>query len=149
MFNRVDNEQSDATAGARVLGWGSVGIGLMELLAPDRVQSMLGIEDRASHRGILRALGVRELMHGIGILTEDRPTPQLTSGIWARVVGDVLDTALLGIVATKTKRPSSFAAVAAAVTGIGIADVVYAVKVRRHEESERYSYSNGAQDWLS
>jgi hypothetical protein len=142
MFHKQRNEKNDATAGARALGWGSIGIGLMELLAPDRVQSMLGIEDRASHRGILRALGVRELMHGIGILTEDRPTPQLTSGVWARVAGDVLDSALLGVAATKTKRPSSFAAMAAMVTGIGIADVVYAVKVKRHEDWYG-SYFNG------
>ncbi len=128
-----NHEQQLATTGARALGWGSIGIGLTEVLAPHQVERMLGLDHDTSHHGILRALGVRELLHGVGILTEDRPTGQLSAGIWARVFGDVLDTALLGLAATKTKRPSSFAAVAAVVGAIGVADLYCAVKVKRNQ----------------
>ena len=120
--------------GARGLGWASIGIGLAELAAPKQVQSLLGIEDRPAHRGILRVLGVRELMHGFGILADTRPTRAMTAGVWSRVAGDALDTALLGVAATKTKHPAKFAAVAAAVMGIGLLDVIYALRLLRHHD---------------
>src|SRR4051794_28509152 len=122
MFEKMfRNGRRDAIRGARALGWASIGIGMTELAAPQKVQDMLGLEDKPSHRGILRVLGVRELMHGLGILTAERPESGLTAGVWSRVAGDVLDTALLGVAATKTKRPGSFAAVAASVAAIGVA----------------------------
>lgn len=122
--------------GARGLGWASIGIGLAELAAPRQVQSLLGIEDRPVHRGILRVLGVRELMHGFGILADTQPTPAMTAGLWSRVAGDALDTALLGVAATKTKHPAKFAAVAAAVMGIGLLDVIYSLRLLRHQDDE-------------
>ena len=128
-------EEQCAVKGARTLGWGSLAIGLTELIAPHHVERMLGLDHSHDQHGVLRALGVREVMHGVGILPESRATPQLSAGVWGRVLGDVLDTALLGVAATRTRRPGSFAAVAAVVTAIGIADLCYAVKVRRHQTS--------------
>jgi len=124
----------DSPDGAHALGLASIGIGLTELLAPERVERMLGIDDQPSHRGILRVLGIRELMHGIGILTASGPG-ELSPGVWSRVAGDVLDTALLGVAATKTKRPRSFAAVAASVMAIGVADLCSALKVSRERST--------------
>jgi hypothetical protein len=121
--------------GSQALGLASVGIGLTELVAPRYVESMLGIDDRQTHRGILQVLGVRELLHGIGILTAKNTNGQLTSGIWARVAGDVLDTALLGVAATKTRHPARFGAVAAAVAAIGVADLYFALKASGHQHS--------------
>ena len=127
------HREADADAqGARCLGWASLAIGLAEIAAPKQVQQLMGLDDRPERRGVLRALGVREIMQGVGILTETRPTPQMAAGVWARVAGDALDTALLGVAATKTRRPWSFAAVAAAVLGIGLMDMLYALKVQRH-----------------
>jgi len=117
---------------AHALGWASIAIGLTELAAPGLIQHCLGIEDRPAHRGILRALGVRELMHGIGILTEDRINDRLSAGVWSRVAGDALDTALLGIAATKTRKPAAFALTAAAVGAIGVADFLCAMRMPRH-----------------
>src|SRR5436190_5552545 len=97
-------EVSD-TEFARGLGWASIGIGLTEICAPKHVQSLLGLEDKRSHRGVLRVLGIREICHGVSILTEEKRTSQLRTGVWSRVAGDVLDTVLLGVAATKTKRP--------------------------------------------
>ena len=62
--------------------------------------------------GILRVLGVREIMHGIDILAHKDPTP----GVWSRVFGDLLDGVLLGAAATRTKKPGGLAAIFAAVT---------------------------------
>ena len=131
MYQREAREDAE---GGRALGWASIAIGLAELCAPKQVQNLLGIEDRAHQRGILRVLGVRELCHGVGILTETKPTPQMTTGVWSRVAGDVLDSALLGVAAVKTKKPASFAAVAASVMAIGLADAYYAQRLARHQD---------------
>jgi hypothetical protein len=121
--------------GSNVLGLASIGIGLTELVAPRYVENMLGIDDRQTHRGILQVLGLREILHGIGILTAKHGNGQLTSSVWARVAGDALDSALLGVAATKTRHPTRFAAVAAAVAGIGAADLYVALKATGHQHS--------------
>ena len=110
---------------ARDLGWASIGIGLAEILAPKQLENVMGIEKDAQTTGILRTLGVREIMHGVDLLSHRDPT----SGVWGRVAGDVLDTALLGVVAMRTKRPASFALVAGMVMAIGIADMVVATRL--------------------
>src|SRR5829696_5939224 len=120
------------TEAARGLGWASIGIGLAEIVAPKQVQDLLGVPDRASHRGILRVLGAREIAHGYSILSEDRPNRAMKRGLWSRVAGDVLDTAVLGLAATKTREPARFAAVAAAVMGIGLLDFLFAQRLERH-----------------
>src|SRR5690242_20039192 len=100
------------------LGVASVAIGLTEMLAPQLIQKAMGVGNDRSTTGVLRVLGVRELMHGIDLLTHKDPAP----GLWARVVGDVLDTALLGLAATRTRKPVGLAAVAAAVVPVVLAD---------------------------
>jgi hypothetical protein len=120
---------------ACALGWTSLGIGLTEVLAPDRLQSMMGLEQQASHRGILQVLGVREILHGISLLTAGRDEQKIQLGLWSRVVGDLLDGALLGIAATKTRRPAGFAAVAAMVVPVVIADMVFAAEGEKHRRS--------------
>src|SRR5437660_11138042 len=106
---------------ARGLGWASIAIGASEILAPRQLQRAMGIGN-GENTGILRALGVREIMHGVDILSHDDPTP----GVWARVAGDALDTVLLGVAATKTKKPGSFATIAAMVIGISVRVFVFA-----------------------
>ena len=133
MFNR---QAENDTQLARGLGWASIGIGLTELAATRKVQDMLGLEDSPARRGILRVLGVREVMHGIGLLSQTRPNHQMRVGAWARVLGDALDTALLGAAATKTKKPASFAVVSAMVAGIGLLDAVTASRLQMHKHSD-------------
>lgn len=138
MFN---GQASRDVQGARCLGWTSIAIGLAEVLATKQVENLMGLKDTSERRGVLRVLGVRELGHGISILTEDRPSKELVAGIWSRVVGDVLDSALLGVAATKTRKPFSFAAVTASVMLIGVLDMLYALKITKHhhEQSNRYA----------
>ena len=114
---------------ARGLGWASIGIGLTELLAPKQVNNLLGLSDTPQRRGVLRVLGVREVCHGIGILTEDEANDRMKVGVWSRVAGDVLDSALLGVAATKTRKPFAFAVVTAMVLGIGLADLLCAKRL--------------------
>lgn len=116
------------TQAARGLGWASLLIGLTEILAPKKLERTMGIGN-GQNTGILRALGVREIMHGVDILSHDDPTP----GVWARVAGDALDTVLLGVAATKTKSPKSFWTLAAMVMGIGMLDMIFATRLTRDE----------------
>jgi len=70
------------------LGLFSIGLGLWEIVKPESVAEVSGVR----HPALLRAYGVREIMAGVGILTQRRPSGWL----WARVMGDVLDLATAG-----------------------------------------------------
>jgi len=75
----------------------------------------------------MRALGLRELAAGVGILSRRRPAPW----VWARVAGDLLDLALLtaalgGRRTSKSRVLGSMALVA----GVTALDAVAAVKLR-------------------
>ncbi len=72
---------------ARALGWFSIGLGAVELLAPRRVTRTLGMEGRET---LVHAFGLREMMSGIMSLSVDK-----NAGLWARVAGDGLDAAAL------------------------------------------------------
>ena len=111
-------------ATARGLGWVSIAIGLTELLASRQLDRLLGTGN-GQNAGVFRVLGVRELAHGLDLLTHDDPTP----GIVARLAGDALDGALLGIAATRTDRPSGVVGAAAMVLPVVVADVVEAVRL--------------------
>ena len=75
------------------LGWFSVGLGLAQLAMPDRVAEIAGIEPTPDNMRLMRTMGMRELTSGVGILTQPVPDKWL----WGRVVGDVIDLALLGV----------------------------------------------------
>jgi len=75
------------------LGWFSIGLGLAQLIAPRQMARLIGAdEDDPSTWATLRAVGVRELTCGVGLLSERNPA----AWAWARVAGDVMDLALLG-----------------------------------------------------
>ena len=129
--NRHDTSYVD-TEGGRALGWASIAIGLAEIAATQKVEELLGLDDMPERRGILRVLGVRELCHGVALLTDDRPDRRMAGSVWSRVAGDVLDTALLARAGQQTKSPGSFVAVAASVAAIGIADMVFATRLSQN-----------------
>jgi hypothetical protein len=74
---------------ARGLGWFSLGLGALEVLAPEKLDRLLGTGD---HEMVTRFYGLREIAAGLGILLSDDPTPW----VWGRVAGDALDLASLG-----------------------------------------------------
>ncbi|HYE21256.1 MAG TPA: hypothetical protein VEA69_22610 [Tepidisphaeraceae bacterium] len=131
---------SNDYAAARALGWASIGIGLTELLAPRQLEEAMGIDPDDTNTNVLRALGVRELAHGVDCLTRKDPT----YAVWGRVVGDVLDTALLGVVGAKTRNPAGFAAIATSVMAIGIADVVVAMRLTSKRRQRQAAESSAA-----
>jgi len=122
----------DDTEFSRGLGWASLAIGLIEMLAPSQVESLLGLEHNPQCQGVLRTLGLREVCHGVALLTDNDDAEKQKVGAWSRVAGDVLDSALLGAAATRTKKPFSFATVTAMVLGIGLLDLMCAKRLSRH-----------------
>lgn len=74
---------------ARFLGWFSIGLGAAEVLCPDALSRLTGVRQKS----LLPFYGAREIACGIGILHGSRPTEWL----WARVLGDALDLATLGV----------------------------------------------------
>jgi uncharacterized membrane protein len=105
---------------ARGLGWFSIGLGLAQLVAPRRLARLIGVPDDGETRAVLRAVGLREIVTGVGILTQRRPAGWL----WARAGGDVMDLALLGSAfkSDHASRPK-IAAAAAAVIGVMALDL--------------------------
>ena len=74
----------DLTKLARPLGWFSIALGAVELIAPRRLAAAHG---KAEAAPVVGAFGAREIAAGIGILA----APQRSAGLWARAAGDLLD----------------------------------------------------------
>lgn len=117
---------------ARGLGWASILIGLSEIATPRRLEQMLGISN-GQNTGILRVLGVREILTGVDILSHRDPTP----GVWARVVGDALDGTLMAAAGRKTRNPSGFTKALMMVLGITALDVIFAGRLARDYRYQR------------
>lgn len=106
----------------RSLGLFSIGLGLTQLLAPKTLGRAIGVGDQAT---VMRLCGVRELASGIGLLSGKAPAAFSTS----RVIGDVMDLALLGAsLRSPQANPSRIAAAATAVASVTAVDV-YASKL--------------------
>ena len=110
------------------LGWFSIGLGLAEVLAPDKVAELIGINDGDRTRAVLRSYGLREITAGIGILSQS----QSAGWLWARVAGDVLDLASLGkVLASGNADRTRVATATAAVLGVTALDVFCGQKLSR------------------
>jgi hypothetical protein len=72
---------------ARALGWFSIALGVMELVAPHRLTRNLGLVGKEP---LVRAYGAREIASGLVTLSPDKRL-----GLWSRVAGDALDMASL------------------------------------------------------
>jgi uncharacterized membrane protein len=122
---RTEMPRLDGRTLAEGLGWFSVALGAAEILAPGVLSSLTGVR----RRGVLRSAGVRELATGIGILTQRNPAPWL----WSRVVGDVMDLALLATGMQPGNPGRGRAAVSfAAVAGVLAVDALAAAHLTRH-----------------
>lgn len=102
---------------ANALGWFSIALGVAQILAPRALGRAIGVGDQP---GVMRALGMREIASGLGLLS------QRAGSAWAlsRVGGDTMDLALL---AAATRRPDAdsgrIAIAAAAVAGVTALDL--------------------------
>jgi hypothetical protein len=105
---------------AKFLGAFSFGLGVTQLVAPDRVNKLIGVKDTPKTRTIQRAVGIQELTAAQGIAAFSPPTPVL----WSRVAGDLAHLGLLASAINngrKNDRTKLFRTIAA-VTGIGLLD---------------------------
>lgn len=108
------------------LGLCGIGLGVAELMAPRRLARVVGAPPR--YAGLVRAMGLREIASGIGILTQRRPT----TGVWSRVVGDAIDLACLGTAFMSNRSNRGRVAVATAVAaGATLLDMMTAQQLSR------------------
>ncbi len=122
----VYRQSSDIQQCIRLLGWFSLGLGVAQLLVPRKVAAASGVPTKSA--GLIRAVGVRELSSGIGLLTQ----PQVTPWVWSRVAGDALDLVLLGAAARHPHaRRRQLALAATAVAGIAAVDIWVGMQRRR------------------
>ena len=106
---------------AKGLGWFSIGLGLTEMLAPEWLARQIGVDEEKST--LLRAMGAREAVTGVGVLMEDLPN----LGMWGRVAGDAVDISLLAA-ALKSPRNGKGRVIGALgmVLGVTLLDVLCA-----------------------
>lgn len=124
-----ETRTQDRDSLARFLGWFSIGLGTAQLVAPRALCKAIGGGDAR----VMRAMGLRELVQGSGILTRPRPT----GFMWSRVAGDALDLGLLGLVARRGNTRT--VAAIANVLPIAAADVLEA----RHLSQKQGSPQSG------
>jgi hypothetical protein len=119
---------------ARGLGWFSIGLGLLELLASRQLARAVGLQGREP---LLMACGVREIVSGIGLLTARTPRTE-AAFMWSRVAGDGLDLSTLAAAAV-APRPHDAHPIAAmvAVAGVAAMDVACARTLQHEAHAER------------
>ena len=106
---------------AQGLGYLSLGVGVAQVAAPRLVAWLTGARPSQAHKSVVRAVGLRELAAGAGLLSANTTSPWL----WARAAGDVMDLAMLGagLASGKVGRRRRVLAIAA-VAGVTAVDVV-------------------------
>jgi uncharacterized membrane protein len=85
---------------ANFLGLFSLGLGLAQVAAPGALSKVVGVEDDDQHRLLMRLMGLREISHGLAILSNQQPK----KAVWSRVAGDTLDLAMLGLAMTNSNN---------------------------------------------
>lgn len=138
--HRLRRRRHSAEALAEGLGWFSIALGTAELLAPRALGRALGMEDQAT---LIRAYGVRELATGIGILSQDDPTPWM----WARVAGDALDLATLS--AGLHHRNPARGAVGFAIANVAAVTAIDAICAYALSTERRLPYAPAAREPLA
>ncbi|WP_284349150.1 SRPBCC family protein [Roseisolibacter agri] len=94
-YQRIANDDrgTGGESSADFLGYFSIGLGLAEALAPKVMTRVIGVkEPDDTNIATMRAMGLREIGHGLAILSNQHPE----KAVWSRVAGDMLDLALLG-----------------------------------------------------
>jgi uncharacterized membrane protein len=125
----VRTRQEEVQRRGRRLGWMSLGLGVAQLAAPDRVRRISGVDDSPTSRAVVPLVGARELVHAAGLLSSRR------KGIWAwtRVAGDAMDLASLGVAIAHREggRRRRLVAVTGAIAGITMVDLLTALQATR------------------
>ena len=120
------------------LGVFSIGLGLAELLGARRIAKTLGVEGGRAE-GVIRLFGARELLAG-GMLLRG---PAVSTNVWNRVVGDVIDLGALVMAAPRSSRPAALAGALGFVAGATALDV-YAARGLDEETGRTWPRSERA-----
>lgn len=111
-----DGSKRKGTQLAQQLGWLSIGLGLVEIVAPRQVTEFLGLDSRGQR--LVRACGVREIASGLGLLSQRQPA----AWAWSRIAGDIMDVAALSAAFTlpsaSRERIAAATAIVAGVTAL-------------------------------
>jgi hypothetical protein len=111
---------------AQALGWVSLALGAMEVLAPKTVGRSVGLDKPNT----VRAFGLREIASGAMILAR----PRTSAGVWTRVGGDVLDLGALAMARPTGRQRWLHRAMLGAVATALAADAWTGMKLRREEQ---------------
>lgn len=120
---------------AKFLGWFSVGLGALELLAPRTVTRHLGT---TGSEGLVRAFGAREIGAGVLSLSIDKE-----AGMFARLIGDGMDAAaLIAAHHPFNPRQSAVSRSLLMVAGIAVIDAIalQSVRTRHSRKGQPRSY---------
>ena len=133
---------------SRSLGWFSVGLGLTELIAPRPLARLIGVNE--DHDRLIRALGAREIVSGLGLLARPKPA----GFAWSRVGGDIMDLSLLGAALMQSRsQPLSVSrsldddrrrltATICVVAAVTLVDVITSVRLTQPPKSDpRWRYT--------
>lgn len=134
MHTQSDREYPSVDPLARALGYFSLVLGAAELAAPVAMARLIGTSDDQRTVSVVRAMGARELGHGVAILTN----PGAAGPLWSRVAGDIADIGLLGSAygaGYANKRRMLVAG--AAVLGLTAFDVICARRLSREHPAPR------------
>jgi uncharacterized membrane protein len=117
------------------LGWFSLALGVTELAAPKSVARLTGLNEEIA-TPVVRALGVREIAHGLSILAmPGRPGP-----VWSRVAGDAIDIAVVAsAIGSDESDRGRVSGTIAALAGVSALDLLCARQLSRNE--------SGRDDW--
>jgi uncharacterized membrane protein len=128
----VNEQDGGAERLAYALGWFSIALGAAQVLAPKAVAKMIGAEPTDDKARLMRAMGLREISSGVGILSGKRTD----AWVRARVAGDALDLAILGrTMATSPDRGKTIAATVA-VLGVTALDILAAERLGTQSGSQ-------------
>jgi uncharacterized membrane protein len=119
---------------ARFLAVFSLTLGVAELAAPDHLSHLIGIRNNSRTRWTLRALGLREVLTGLGILARG----QSARPLWARLAGDAIDLGLLGRgLASSGRGRARLLAATGAVATVAAVDAYVAAKSSRNQTLQK------------
>ena len=123
--------RTSADAMANFLGWFSIGLGMAQVVMPDVVSRIIGVDEDNRQNDLMRAFGARELSSGVAILMNARPE----TAVWSRVAGDALDIAMLGrIVANPENDRAKTIGATLAVLGVTALDYYCARQLSQIDE---------------
>jgi uncharacterized membrane protein len=128
--------------GDRALGWFSIVLGTGQLLAPGLLGRAIGAGDGPWSKLAMRAVGLRELAAGLGLLRRTRSTPWL----WSRAAGDLMDLGLLGAAYASTTRRRDrrrLQGAMLAVAGVGAIDLLTSRRAGVAESQGRIGGATG------